>query len=314
MLEINTIEAFQGLPGNHQTEILKALRTKDRLDKFLLSQNKRRTDEPTEAHWKECSKCKPFWEKAQGQRGYVWIPAKRDDNDIHPSQIHKCLKVLYYSCSGRTAEMEEFIEPVLRRIFDIGSAWHIVMQDWYGRKGAWCDPADYHPEVAIDPDAVTFDGKPALSIAERYWIRGHVDAVIDRYICENVPGIGDVSVRVVHEYKTMKESTYQHLNSPSPDHKKQATMYSAVFNVPIAVYMYLNKNTSQMADFPLPFDYSLWRDITTKIDRVQELVNNEQEPPWEETSAVKNQAECRECGFRKICNPPLSQIQTRRTA
>lgn len=302
MLEINTVSEFMAIPIYYQEEIQKALRTKDRLDNWLRSQNKRvgqaRPEEKPE--WKPCKRC-------EGHPGWVWHEGGRDDSDIHPSQINKCLKFLHYSCTGQTGQMEEFHDGRLQMIFDMGSAWHLVLQN-YGKRGAWGDPAYYRPEVPIDPDAKLPDGSPVLPLAEAMWIRGSVDAVIDRYEIENVQGIGPVAIRLVHEYKTISTAQYTKLTKPKPEHKYQATIYAAVFNIPIVVYVYTNKDDCKTADFPVPFDYTIWNEVSNKIQTVQQYVNSDILPPWELTSAVKNPAECMECGFRKLCQPPLSQL------
>jgi CRISPR/Cas system-associated exonuclease Cas4 (RecB family) len=306
MFEINTIQDFLALPFDIQQEVQKSIRAKDRLEDFLRTLNKKagQSVKPThEAHWEECPKCRP-----SGYPGYVFVEQSRDDSDIHPSAISKCLKHVYYACSGRVDQLEEFIEPRLRMLFDLGHSWHHTVQG-YGRLGAWGDPAHYQKEVPIDPDAMTHDGTPALPIAHRYWIRGSADALISRYEIKNVPRIGDVAIRLIHEYKTMNSGQFSKLIRPKPEHKFQATIYSAVFNVPIVVYFYTNKDDSKMADFPVPFDTDIWRDITQKIERVQYYVENEIIPPWEETSAVHNKSECEECGFRKLCQPPLAQLR-----
>lgn len=306
MYEINTIADFEKLPQNLRDEVLKAIRAKDKLDEFLKSQNKKQDKSPEETPetWIDCPKCTP------GGKPGLYLKKgkeKRDNSDIHPSQIDKCIKNLYYSCAGYADQLEEHIDPRVRRIFDLGHAWHNIMQNWYGKGGAWCAPEHYHDEVRIDPDAKTFDGKPALPIAEYYWIKGSVDAIITR--CElQVPGLGDVAIRLVHEYKTMKSTEYDKLTRPKPEHKKQATIYSAVFDIPVVVYLYLNKDNSQMADFPVAFDHTIWQWIVEKCEKVKHYVNTETLPPWEETSASKNPRECMDCGYRKICQPPLKQL------
>jgi radical SAM protein with 4Fe4S-binding SPASM domain len=55
----------------------------------------------------------------------------------------------------------------------------------------------------------------------------------------------------------------------------------------------------------VPFDHSIWGEIVSKVQKVQHYTNAGEMPPWEETSAVKNQQECTECGFRKLCAPPI---------
>lgn len=305
MLELNTIAEFQALPTNLQAEVQKALKTKDRLDEYLRTLNKKAGEEvkpSAAAHWEECLKCKPL-----GQPGWLWVEQSRDDSDIHPSQINKCLKFLYLSCTGQVASMEEFVEPRLRLIFDMGHAWHDTVQR-YGRKGAWCAPEHYHPEAKIDPNATAHDGTPLLPIAHQYWIRGSADAVIDKYVCNNVPGLGDVSVRLIHEYKTINSNGFSKLTRPKPEHKFQATIYSAVFDAPIVVYLYTNKDNCYLADYPVAFDNGIWGEVTQKIKKVQHYVDSGQAPPWEETSAVKNASECMECGFRKLCAPPMVNL------
>lgn len=305
MLEINTIEQFLALPTNVRDEVQKAIRGKDRLDNFLRSQNKRvgQVRPVVEPHWEPCKRCSQW-----SQPGWIWVQENlRDDSDIHPSQIEKCLKFLWYSCMGYATQLEEFIEPRLQQLFDLGSAWHLVMQN-YGKRGAWGNPDVYHPEATIDPDAVAHDGTPIHEVARQYWIKGHVDAVIDRYEIDNVPGIGPVAIRLIHEYKTINVNGYSKLTRPMPKHKKQATIYAAVFNIPIVVYFYTNKDDNKMADFPVPFDHTIWTEAVNKVLEVQSYVNAEQVPPWEVTSASKNPSECMECGFRKLCQPPLRQL------
>jgi CRISPR/Cas system-associated exonuclease Cas4 (RecB family) len=313
MLEINTIAEFQQLPTNLQSEIQKALRTKDRLEEFLRSLNTKAGQSQLTEGWKPCPHClteQPGTCRhcaAGGQPGWLWAKEGRDSSDIHPSQINRCLKLLWYSCNGQQDQAEEYIDPRLRMIFDIGHAWHDVMQR-YGRMGAWGASEHYHKEVPIDPNAVAFDGTPVLPLAHQYWIRGAADAVIDRYECRNVPGIGDVSVRMVHEYKTINSGGYSKLTRPKPEHKFQATIYAAVFNVPLVVYLYTNKDNCQTADFPLPFDTGIWNEVAQKILKVQHYTNADQEPPWEETSATKNPQECMECGYRNLCKPPMVKL------
>lgn len=316
MLELHSISAFNALPPNLQAEVQKALRTKDRLDDFLCTLNKKtgETVKPShQARWEPCRHCKPDGPgtcrhcAATEHPGWVWVEQGRNDADIHPSQINKCLKLLWYSCNGFVDRLEEFVDPRLRLIFDLGHAWHGTVQG-YGKQGAWCDPAHYLPESAIDPDAVGPDGAPVLPVAQRFWIRGSADALITNYICQNVPGLGDVSVRLIHEYKTINASGFAKLTRPKPEHKFQATIYSAVFDAPLVVYLYTNKDNCQTADFPVAFDHTIWSEIAQKVDKVQLYTNNGQEPPWEETSAVKDQRECLECGYRNLCAPPMVKL------
>ncbi len=116
--------------------------------------------------------------------------------------------------------------------------------------------------------------------------------------------MGQVSIRVIHEYKSINDNGYTNLKSPKVDHKWQASIYSRVFDVPIVVYLYINKDSNKLVDFPVPFDFELWTSIEQKIEKIQHYVNGQQVPPWEETSAVLKPKDCESCPYLRICNPP----------
>ncbi len=300
MLVIRTIADFRSLSQPHQVEIQQALRTKERLEEWLVGLNRKRPPAPPSMHpgWLRCKGC---------MDSPGWVPLRERNNaDIHPSQVNACVKAIWYACSGFTDPksgelvpyanfLEKNIPAKLRMIFDLGHAWHHTVQG-YGESGAWGD-CGYKAEIEIDPDD---DKQP---IAQRYWIRGSLDAELDHYIV-TTPSLGQVSIRVIHEYKTISSGGYTKLTKPKPEHKWQAMMYAAVRDVPLLVFLYINKDNSQLADYVIPFDDMLWQEIALKIDTVQYWADQGQPPPWELTSAVKDKAECRECGFRKICNPP----------
>lgn len=338
MLEINTIQDFDNLNSHHRSAILKELKTKIRLEDWLRGQNNARNKR------KRLRLANP---KARAVEYVIEGTDKevtaRDGSDIHPSQITKCLKKIWMDCmdvemdvpvyarddNGRLVYAdkgdpepviteyrrdrvpyyllaEEYIEPRLQMIFDMGHAWHDVIQG-YGKRGAWGPKKNYHEEVAIDPDASGVDGDIINSMAELYWIKGAVDAVISPYYLE-VPGMGKVAIRVIHEYKTINSNGYSKLTKPKPDHMWQASIYSAVLDIPIVVYIYTNKDNCQMADFPVAFDHGLWQTIEAKIRKVQHLVNTNSVPDWSETSAVKNPRECAGCGYLKLCQPPQPEV------
>ena len=112
-------------------------------------------------------------------------------------------------------------------------------------------------------------------------------------------------IRVIHEYKTINSNNYSKLTKPKSEHRWQATIYSAVFDAPIVVFLYVNKDNCQLADFTIPFDGGLWKEICDKIGVVQHYLGADRMPAWEHTSAVRNPSECSECPYRKVCKPPV---------
>lgn len=303
---MHSIAEYYGFSEAERSAVQYAIKTKERLDNWLRQRNMQPPIPPSQAdHWVRCKHCLDHPGicgcQAAGHAGWVENDDKgRDNSGIHPSGVMDCLKSLYYACAGRATEHFRFIDPELQRIFDMGHGWHHIMQDFYGKKGAWCHPESYHSEVEINPDDDTYP------LAKQYMIRGHADALLTDYQIRDVPNVGDVSVRLVHEYKTIGSSGYKKLTRPKPEHIWQATIYSAVLDAPFVVYPYTNKDNSQIADYVLPFNQRLWEDeITKKIEAVLSYSRAGVDPPWEMTSAQLNPRECFECGYRNICKPPV---------
>lgn len=328
MLEIKTISDFSALSSHHQSAILKELKTKLRLDDWLRAENSKTTERLREGTVVTIKR-----------KDIVILP--RDGTDIHPSSITQCLKRVVLDCSSvlmyidepvldsennpivdpgtnqpLTAKVErmvpyatlvtEYIDPRLRRIFDNGSAWHKVMQG-YGYRGAWGEN-NYQDEVPIDPDELNEAGEIINPTAERYGVKGAVDAVVDPYII-NVANLGNIAIRVMHEYKTINSNGFKNLTKPKTDHKWQATVYSKMLDIPVTVYVYTNKDTQQDVDFPVPFDVHLWSIIKEKISKVRHYADNNLMPPWEETSAVLEPSACKNCGYLSICKPPQQAVK-----
>lgn len=297
MLTINTIADFYNLSEEHRGAILKALDTKGRLVDWLDQKARQPTRWHKHTFQGTCREC-------DGAGTYTHTP--RDSRDIHPSQITKCVKKIWFDCSVSSEKdpdgdpipfyvySENYVEPHLQMIFDQGHGLHAQYQG-YGIKGAWGD--NYEAELPIDPDG------GLLPLAECFWIRGSVDALLGPYFIK-VPGIGPVAIRVIHEYKSINDNQYKTLKSPKVDHKWQASIYSRIFDVPVVVYLYINKDNNHLADFPVPFDFMLWETIEKKIQKIQYYVDGKQVPPWEETSAVQKPAECDGCPYLRLCNPP----------
>jgi CRISPR/Cas system-associated exonuclease Cas4 (RecB family) len=296
MLEIRTIADFQRLPDVHRMAILKEIKTKIRLEDWLRSLNDKKKNKITKPIDVRCRNC--------GGSGKITL-TPRNSSDIHPSQLHKCVKKIWMDCSGYHDRAEGFIDSRLRLIFDIGRKVHEMFQE-YGYRGAWGPGKNYYAEFNVDPDAKHADGTSVHPMAEAFWIRGSIDALIDPYLIKEVPGLGPVAIRVVHEYKTINSGGYGRLTRPKADHKWQATIYSVAVDAPVVVFIYLNKDTSQFADFPVPYDPSLMYEIEKKIISIQGYVESSTVPPWEETAATLNPYECSNCEYMKICNPPTN--------
>ena len=285
---VQTIEQYQALSPERREALLKAMDTDRRLEAWL---GRGEFNIPEE---EPCHHC---------HGGGVLYHKKRDDSDIHPSAISRCLKALWYASAGYAQQKQRRVSATLRIIFDIGSAWHAWVQENYGKRGAWGNPNDYYPEVPIDPDATEVDA--AYPLAAELRIKGHIDAIVDNYCVGQVVGFGGemVYVRVVHEYKTINDNGFKGLTKPKSEHEEQATPYAVLTNIPFTSFIYFNKNGGAFCGFNTAVNLDVWAKIRKKCERVLELAKTSTPPPWEETSAVLDGWECKDCDYAHLCKP-----------
>lgn len=273
VVQVHTIEQWNYLDPATRSLILKNIRLKERLWKFLQDRNQKEhkvsDEQPT---WVPCTRC--------DKKG--WVLRSPRHPGIHPSQIpHPCDLKIYNEMVGK--EGQEKIEPRVQLIFDIGHAVHAMFQS-YGKHGAW-GPI-YNEEVKIS--------EQYQQIAGELMIEGSADA--DNILTiDDIPGAPIFEVGIVHEYKTMKSPNFDKLTSPKPEHKKQATIYAACLNRPVVVYLYFNKNDSNLADFPVEFDASKWAEIQERCKRLVHHFNVLQPPK----GSVGYH--CKECAYQPNC-------------
>jgi CRISPR/Cas system-associated exonuclease Cas4 (RecB family) len=260
IVKLHTIDQWMELDKAMRPIILQHIKLKDRLYKFLKEKwagNKKETLHNEDSKWRPCPVC--------DKRG--WIPTEPRLPGIHPSQLpHPCLLKTYNEMTGK--EGQEKIEARTMLIFDMGHAIHDMLQS-YGRMGAW--GPEYHHEVRLSKDL--------QELSETLMIEGHADA-------ENILVIDDIpdspyiyEVGLVHEYKSINSNGFEKLTRPKPEHKVQAMVYAAALNRPIVVYLYFNKNDSNIADFPVAFEPELWTVIEGKARLLKSHFESKTPPP-----------------------------------
>lgn len=275
VIKLHTIAQWNELDESIRSIILQNIKLKDRLQRYLHSLNDVKHSIST-AHWVKCSRCAD-----SAFPGFILDEPRYDG--IHPSAMgHPCLKKIYYEMVG--AMKVEHVEPKLRLIFDLGHAIHHMFQT-YGKNGAW--GPKYEAEVAVSSES--------HELADELMIEGHADAENFLLITDIPNSPYDYEVGVVHEYKSMNHDAFVKLTRPKPEHKQQAMIYSAVLDRPVTVFLYLDKNTQDMADFPVAFDPELWSVLKNKA---QTLISyyDRREPPKGDVGY-----HCRDCGFKGIC-------------
>jgi hypothetical protein len=250
--------------------VLKALKVRDRLWAFMVSKEYE-SKTAYEPHWAPCKRC--------DQTGWIWKQPRK--GGIHPSAMYStCLLKIYYEAVETQQQVVHEARDLL--IFGLGTAVHNMLQG-YGIAGAWGDR--YTPEIAI--------GETPL--AKSLMIEGHADAD-NILVVDEIAGAPIFEVGVVHEYKSINDNGFNDLKGrPKPAHAQQATIYSACLNRPIVVYLYLNKNNSNIIDFPVPFSPHLWDVMRKKAEMVRDAVLTNAPPPGEFGY------HCKQCSYMSQC-------------
>lgn len=280
VVQLHTIDQWMQVDSRVRPLILMELKVKDRLQKYL----SKLTSGPSrvEPEWVPCSKCE--------KKG--WVLAEPRYPGIHPSQLpHPCMLKVWNEMTG--VEGRERIEPRTQLIFDLGHAVHHMMQT-YGARGAW-GPI-YKAESRL-----TGDIQP---LAEELMIEGSADAE-NILVVDNIPNAPIYEVGVVHEYKTINTDAFKKLTRPKPEHKQQATVYAKVLNRPVVVYLYLNKNDSSLADYPVEFDPAQWSTLENKARLLVQHFDAGQPPPAE------TGFHCQQCPYAYGCAAYKAMSQAR---
>lgn len=274
IVQLHTIDQWMQLDPTIRVVILKNIKLKDRLYKYLYSLNNKES-KYTQPTWVLCSKC------AESQYpGHVLMEPRYDG--LHPSQIgHPCLLKIYNEIVG--VPSQEKVEARLRLIFDLGHAVHHMFQT-YGLNGAW--GSMYKHEVEIS--------ERFQPLAAALMIEGHADAD-NILVIDDIPNAPIYELGLVHEYKSANENNFKKLTGPKPEHRQQAMLYAAALNRPVVVYLYLNKNDSNLSDFPVQFEPARWANLEAKAQTIKGYYDRQEPPPAEVGF------HCKDCGFSFNC-------------
>lgn len=270
VVQLHTIEQWNSVNPQVQQFLLRAIKLRDRLWSWRLAHEQQKMTAPDEG-WYPCRRC--------DRTG--WLYAKARKAGIHPSAMYStCLLKIYYEAIGVEAEVAHEARQLL--IFDIGTACHDMLQG-FGLKGVW--GPYYRAEVPIEESP----------LAQELMIVGHADAD-NILVIDEIPDAPIFEVGIVHEYKSINDNGYDSLKGkPKPQHVQQATVYSACLNRPVVVYLYVNKNNSNIQDFPIPFQPQVWAVMQQKAAIIRDAVKNKT-PPQGDVGY-----HCKDCGYVYQC-------------
>lgn len=277
-ISVSTYEEWLALTQGERSYIINNLKQADKLKHYLESPRSNRVTKP---EWKDCPTCIDFWDLAAGQKGLVLVEPRYQG--LHPSQLHlSCDRRIWFDTTNTEKRTPKNWRQEM--IYLLGNIIHRALQD-FGHKGA------FGTTSYVDEQQVS---KEMHERAALYDIEGAADAVATIRI-ENTPMQKAYNVSIMHEYKSASGQSFSGTRRAKPDHLKQASTYAWVLNLPLIVFLYVNKETGEMVDFVEPFNPSVWGLVETRIQSLMPFIREGRPPP------AFPSADCRECGFRWTC-------------
>jgi hypothetical protein len=219
----------------------------------------------------------------------------RNTNVFHASEIGRttgkspngrypmgCARALFYSYTNAPAEGSW--TPRNRRILDTGTAIHGQLQMYLAEVAKRRKKTEtFEKEAGISPET--------NSVADVLDISGHTDGIY-------TITLPHLSVRFGIEIKSINDAGFKATKSVHPEHAVQGTIYQACLDLPVMLFLYYNKNDSNMAEFLQVFDWHIWGEIEKKVNGVRECVYKKMMPLQEVGFG------CKTCKYKAICKPP----------
>lgn len=218
---------------------------------------------------------------------------------FHPSALSgDCDFKLFLDLWG--AEYVPKQTKALQMIFDTGTAVHGQL-DYLFMTHAADKGYEFIPEIGFKPTYI----EDTIGLKEK-WVEnetidelgcsGHADGQMTRVF--NING-KKVRLRIVFEFKTISSGGFRKLTKPHLAYTKQVHAYMTCLDVAVTVILYINKDNSNMAAFPIIYDPKFWLPLEKRLRHVKALADSYQEPD------KKSGSGCRSCGYLEVCGPPL---------
>lgn len=205
----------------------------------------------------------------------VMSPDRRAEGVFHPSQLlNGCARAFYYELCGTppSNEVPRTISASLQRVFDVGTWYHVYMQGILYKIG-YLEQA----EVPV--------------VNEEKYLSGHADGVIKEKV------FGE---RVLLEIKTMNSWTFQRAAfKPYKHHEFQASLYARELGIRKILFLYINKDTSEIREFLVPLNEEQLKIADEKMNLVIDAVKTKTEPERVCTGSTADGAFA--CPYRNLC-------------
>lgn len=205
----------------------------------------------------------------------VMAPDRRAKGVFHPSQLlDGCSRQMTYDLLG-VAPTDKITRPVsasLQRTFDVGTWYHIYMQSLLYRLNLLAQA-----EVPV--------------VNKSKYLNGKADGVFK----EDVFG-----EKVVLEIKTMNNWNFSKaIFKPFKKHEFQASLYARELGAKKVLYLYINKDTSEIKEFLMPVNEEQLELADKKMNKIISHVEAKTIPPRSCTDKFCDNALA--CPFASLC-------------
>lgn len=201
---------------------------------------------------------------------FEWNPF-RPTGAIHASSItNSCLMFMYLERMG--AAYKPKVPSRQRRIYDTGVVIHEQLH-YYQATRAKYHGYDYCKEVAF--------------VADELHLRGSADGMTLGWPLDRA---------LLWEYKTINKHGISALRKPSRNYIMQIHVYMKCLGVPACMLTYWVKDTSDPHSFLIQYDRAVWKEIQGILDRIEEFVDDDSEPPRSVSSTCRYCSMLNECG------------------
>lgn len=219
-----------------------------------------------------------FFVEFQKLYSLVMAPDKRAVGVFHPSQLlDGCARQMAYDIKGvaPTDAVARTIGAELQRTFDVGTWYHVYMQNILYQIG-------YLEQAEV----------PVIN-KERY-LNGKADGIFKLEV------FGE---KVVLEIKTMNSWNFQKaVFRPFKKHEFQASLYARELGAKKVLYLYINKDTSEIKDFLMPINEEQLELADKKMNLVIDSVKEGTLPPRPRNCTDKLCDLAIGCPFASLCH------------
>ncbi|MFH0987523.1 MAG: PD-(D/E)XK nuclease family protein [Patescibacteria group bacterium] len=193
----------------------------------------------------------------------------------------KCQRAVYFSMKGYPKKEKE---ARVLRIFDTGDLTHQrLMRALFGI-----------PEIRVIASEID------MPIQDLF--HGREDAIISLN-----------NKLYIVDFKSISDYKFKKLDAPEIPHQRQLQLYMHYFKVPQGIVLYENKNTQDLKEFELKYDYKLCKKIISEFENLRDqYIEQDIIPPIplvlkkqrdeSKSNGKKFPWECEYCDFREECN------------